>query len=140
MWQREVPHGRSRFWATLALTTCAIGSICSAAQAAKVTELQSRPIAGVPGKEGTMILVEYAPGDVDPIHRHDASVFLYVLEGVIEMQVKGGELVTLHPGQTYFEGPDDVHIVGRNASRTEPAKFIAVLVKNQGAPILMPVK
>jgi quercetin dioxygenase-like cupin family protein len=140
MWRRKVPHRRSRFWATLALITCVIGSISSAARAAKVTELQSRPIAGMPGKEGTMILVEYAPGDVDPIHRHEASVFLYVLEGVIEMQVKGGELVTLHPGQTYFEGQDDVHIVGRNASRTKPAKFIAVLVKNQGAPILMPVK
>jgi quercetin dioxygenase-like cupin family protein len=140
MWRRDVAHREARFWVKLALTTCAIGSICSAAQAAKVTELQSRPIAGVPGKEGTMILVEYAPGDVDPIHRHDASVFLYVLEGTIIMQVKGGERVTLHLGQTYFEGPDDVHIVGRNASLTEPAKFIAVMVKNQGAPILMPVK
>ncbi len=87
-----------------------------------------------------MILVEYAPGDVDPVHRHDASVFLYVLEGTIIMQVKGGKLTTLHPGQTFFEGRDDVHIVGRNASRTKPAKFVAVLVKNTGAPIIMPVK
>jgi quercetin dioxygenase-like cupin family protein len=117
-----------------------VGLIGSAAQAAKVTELQTRPLASVPGKVGTMILVEYAPGDVDPIHRHDASVFLYVLEGTIVMQVKGGKLVTLRPGQTYFEGRNDVHIVGRNASRTRTAKFVAVLIKDKGAPIVMPVK
>jgi quercetin dioxygenase-like cupin family protein len=117
-----------------------VGLIGSAAQAAKVTELQSKSLDGIPGKEGTMILVEYGPGDVDPVHRHNASVFLYVLEGTIVMQVKGGELVTLRPGQTYFEGRNDVHVVGRNASRTEPAKFIAVLVKDKGAPILMPAK
>jgi quercetin dioxygenase-like cupin family protein len=117
-----------------------VGLIGSAAQAAKVTELQTLPLASVPGKVGTMILVEYAPGDVDPIHRHDASVFLYVLEGTIVMQVKGGKLVTLRPGQTYFEGRNDVHIVGRNASRTRTAKFVAVLIKDKGTPIVMPVR
>jgi quercetin dioxygenase-like cupin family protein len=127
-------------WTRLVLVAGMIGLIGSTAQAAKVTELQTRPLAGVPGKVGTMILVEYAPGDVDPIHRHDASVFLYVLEGTIIMQVKGGKLVTLRPGQTYFEGRNDVHIVGRNASRTKTAKFVAVLVKDKGAPIVMPVR
>jgi quercetin dioxygenase-like cupin family protein len=131
---------RSPLWTRLALVAGMIGLVGSAAQAAKVTELQTRPLAGLPGKEGTMILVEYAPDDVDPLHRHDASVFLYVLEGTIIMQVEGGKLVTLHPGQTYFEGRDDVHIVGRNASRTKTAKFVAVLIKNEGAPIVMPVK
>jgi quercetin dioxygenase-like cupin family protein len=133
--RRHVP-----LWARFGLLAGMVGLLGSAAQAAKVTELQTRPLAGIPGKEGTMILVEYAPGDVDPIHRHDASVFLYVLEGTIVMQVKGGKRVTLHPGQTYFEGRNDVHIVGRNASRTKTAKFVAVLVKGKGAPIVMPVR
>jgi len=138
---RADPCGRRLpLWTRLTLMVGVAGLIGSSAQAAKVTELQSRPLAGVPGKEGTMILVEYAPGDVDPIHRHDASVFLYVLEGTIIMQVKGGKRVTLHPGQTYFEGRNDVHIVGQNASRTKTAKFVAVLVKDKGAPIVMPVK
>ncbi|WP_260596945.1 cupin domain-containing protein [Sphingomonas endolithica] len=128
MLQVDTGGRRSSLWTRLALV------------AGKVTELQTRPLAGLPGKEGTMILVEYAPGDIDPIHRHDASVFLYVLEGTIIMQVEGGKLVTLHPGQTYFEGRDDVHIVGRNGSRTKTAKFVAVLVKNEGAPIVTPVK
>jgi quercetin dioxygenase-like cupin family protein len=132
--------GRLPLWTRLILTVGVAGLIGSGVQAAKVTELQSRPLVGVPGKEGTMILVEYAPGDVDPIHRHDASVFLYVLEGTIIMQVRGGKRVTLHPGQTYFEGRNDVHIVGRNASRSKTAKFVAVLVKDRGAPIVMPVK
>ena len=138
---RADPCGRRLpLWTRLILTIGVAGLIGSSAQAATVTELQSRPLAGVPGKEGTMILVEYAPGDVDPVHRHDASVFLYVLEGTIIMQVKGGKRVTLHPGETYFEGRNDVHIVGQNASRTKPAKFVAVLVKDKGAPILIPVK
>ncbi len=127
-------------WAKLIVTACAGVLFGAAGNAATVTELQSRALDGIPGKEGTMILVEYAPGDVDPIHRHDASVFLYVLEGTIIMQVEGGKLVTLHPGETYFEGRNDVHIVGRNASQTKSAKFVAVLVKDQGAPILTPVK
>jgi quercetin dioxygenase-like cupin family protein len=141
MSQRDVVRQRSARWKRVALIACAAaGLLGSAAQAAKVTELQSKPLDGIAGKEGTMILVEYAPGDVDPIHRHQASVFLYVLEGTIIMQVKGGPLVTLHPGQTYFEGRSDIHIVGRNASRTKPAKFIAVMIKDKGAPLLMPVK
>jgi quercetin dioxygenase-like cupin family protein len=112
----------------------------AAQEPAKVTTLMSRDLADFPGKEGTMLIVEYAPGGVDPVHRHDAHAFIYVLEGSIIMQVKGAEPVTLHPGQTFYEGPNDVHLVGRNASNTEPAKFLVVFVKNKGAPILTPVE
>jgi quercetin dioxygenase-like cupin family protein len=109
------------------------------AQQAKVTSLMSKDLTEIPGREVLMITVEYAPGVVDPIHRHNAHAFVYVLEGSIVMQVKGGKEVTLSPGQTYYEGPDDVHIVGRNASSTKPAKFLVVLVKDKGAPVLVPV-
>ena len=81
-----------------------------------------------------MLLVDYPPGGADPVHRHDAHAFVYVLEGSIVMQVEGGKEVTLTPGQTFYEGPDDVHTVGRNASLTEPARFLAVLFLKQGAP------
>ena len=110
------------------------------AQEAKVTELLSKDLADLPGKEGLMITVEYPPGSSDPIHRHNAHAFVYVLEGTIVMQVKGGKEVTLTPGQTFYEGPDDVHIVGRNASTTKPAKFVVFLVKNKGAPVFVPAK
>ena len=106
---------------------------------AKVTELISKDLTEIPGKEVMMITVEYPPGSVDPIHRHNAHAFVYVLEGSIVMQVKGGKEVTLTPGQTFYEGPDDVHLVGRNASSTKPAKFLVFLVKNKGAPVLVPV-
>jgi quercetin dioxygenase-like cupin family protein len=106
----------------------------------EVTELMSRDLQGLPGKEGTMLLVEYPPGGADPVHRHNASAFVYVLEGTVVMQVRGGPEVTLAKGQTFFEGPDDVHVIGRNASKTEPAKFIAFLVKNKGEPALIPAK
>jgi quercetin dioxygenase-like cupin family protein len=100
----------------------------------------SKDLAGVPGKEITMITVEYPPGGTDPVHTHHAQALVYVLEGSIVMQVKGRDAVTLSPGQTFYEGPDDVHIVGRNASQTAPAKFVVFLVKDKGAPILTPVK
>ena len=109
------------------------------AQEAKVTSLMSKDLTENPGKEVSMITVEYAPGGVDPIHRHNAQAFVYVLEGSIVMQLKGGKEVTLTPGQTFYEGPDDVHIVGRNVSSTKPAKFLVVLIKNKGAPVLVPV-
>ena len=105
---------------------------------ASVTPLMSKDLADVPGREVSMITVEYPPGSVDPIHRHNAHAFVYVLEGSIVMQVKGGKEVTLTPGQTFYEGPDDVHIVGRNASNTKPAKFVVVLIKDKGAPVLVP--
>jgi quercetin dioxygenase-like cupin family protein len=109
------------------------------AQQPTVTSLMSQALTDMPGKEGLMITVEYAPGGSDPIHRHNAHAFLYVLEGAVVMQVQGGQQVTLTPGQTFYEGPNDVHIVGRNASSTQPAKFLVFLVKPQGAPVLMPV-
>jgi quercetin dioxygenase-like cupin family protein len=106
---------------------------------AKVATLLTRDLTGIEGKEATMLIVEYPPGGADPIHRHDAHAFVYVLEGTIVMQVEGGTPVTLNPGQTFYEGPSDVHIVGRNASTTAPAKFVVFMVKNKGAPILIPV-
>jgi quercetin dioxygenase-like cupin family protein len=110
------------------------------AQEVKVTSLMSKVMTDVSGKEGLMITVEYPPGGSDPIHRHNAHAFLYVLEGSVVMQVKDGKQVTLTAGQTFYEGSKDVHIVGRNASKTEPAKFLVFLVKNKGAPVLVPVK
>src|SRR6185312_12565792 len=110
------------------------------AQQAKVTELMSKELTNLPGKEGLMITVEYPPGSQDPIHRHNANAFVYVLEGTILMQVRGGKEVTLTPGQTFYEGPNDVHVVGRNASQTKPAKFVVFLVKDKGAPVLVPAK
>jgi quercetin dioxygenase-like cupin family protein len=84
--------------------------------------------------------VDYPPGCSDPVHRHNAHAFLYVLEGSVVMQVKGGKEVTLTPGQSFYEGPNDIHTVGRNASRTKPAKFVVFLVKDKSAPVLVPVK
>ena len=110
------------------------------AQDAQVTPLMSKDLADFPGKEGLMITVVYPPGASDPIHRHNAHAFLYVLEGSIVMQVKGGKQVTLTPGQSFYEGPNDIHVVGRNASTTKPAKFVVFLVKNKDAPVLVPVK
>jgi len=111
----------------------------AAAPEAKVEELMSKDLPDFPGKEGLMITVVYPPGSSDPVHRHNAHALVYVLEGTIVMQVKGGKEVTLTPGQTFYEGPDDVHIVGRNASKTKPAKFVVFLVKNKNAPVLIPV-
>lgn len=108
------------------------------AQEAKVTPLLSKDLTDIAGKEGLMIAVEYPPGSSDPVHRHNAHGFIYVLEGSIVMQVRGGKEVTLTAGQTFYEGPDDVHVIGRNASKTEPAKFIVFLVKEKGAPVLIP--
>jgi len=111
-----------------------------ATQEAKVTQLLSKDLGNLPGKEGLMITVDYPPGSSDPIHRHNAHAFVYVLEGSVVMQVSGGKQVTLTPGQTFYEGPDDVHVVGRNASQTKPAKFVVFLVKDKGAPILVPAQ
>jgi len=105
-----------------------------------VTPLMTKDLPDIPGKDALVISVEYPPGGADPVHRHDAHSFVYVLEGSIVMQVKGGKEVTLTPGQTFYEGPDDIHTVGRNASQTRPAKFLVVLIKKQGAPALLPVE
>jgi quercetin dioxygenase-like cupin family protein len=105
---------------------------------AKVTPLLSKDLAGFPGKEATMVTVEYPPGGSSASHRHNAETFVYVLEGSIVMQVKGGKEVTLRPGQTFYESPTDVHTISRNASKTEPAKFLVFFVKTKGAPATVP--
>ena len=110
------------------------------AEEPKVTPLMSKDLAGYPGKEVLMITVEHAPGGSSAIHRHNAHAFVYVLEGSVVMQLKGGQEVTLTAGQAFYEGPDDVHLVDRNASKTEPAKFLVVLIKNKGAPAVVPVQ
>ena len=106
---------------------------------AKVKELMTRQLPDYPGKEAVLIEVEYPPGGADPVHRHDAHGFIYVLEGTIVMGVRGDEPVTLTAGQTFYEGPNDVHTIGHNPSTTEPARFLVWLLKNSGAPILTPV-
>lgn len=103
-----------------------------------VTPLMLKELADVAGKEALMMTVEFPPGGADPVHRHDAHGFIYVLEGSIVMQVKGGKEVTLTPGQTFYEGPDDIHTVGRNASNTRPAKFLVLLLKKKGADAFLP--
>ena len=124
---------------TLLLVPCLMAGALIAEEA-KVTPLMSKDFAEMPGKEGVMITVVYPPGSSDPIHRHNAHAFVYVLDGTIVMQVKGGKQVTLTAGQTFYEGPNDEHIVGRNASSTKPAKFVVFLVKEKGAPILVPTE
>jgi len=110
------------------------------AQEAKVTSLMSKDLPENPGKEMLMIIVEHAPGGSNPSHRHNAHAMLYVLEGSVVMQVKGGKQVTLTPGQTFYEGPADIHVIDRNASTTKPAKFLVVLIKDKGAPALVPAE
>ena len=127
----------------LLVLTCLVSATLVAQEAkvspqAKVTEIMSKDLTNLPGKETLMLTVEYPPGSSDPIHRHNAHAFVYVLEGSIVMQVRGGKEETLTPGQTFYEGPDDVHIVGRNASKTKPAKFVVFLVKDKGAPPVVP--
>lgn len=121
----------------LALSCLAMARPAIAANDVSVKPLLTEPLPEYPGKEVEMIVVEYGPGGADPVHRHDAHGFIYVLEGSIVMGVKGGKEVTLKAGQTFHEGPDDIHTVGRNASKTRPAKFVVFLIKKQGAPILM---
>jgi quercetin dioxygenase-like cupin family protein len=110
------------------------------AQDARVTPLMTKDLTGIAGKEGTMVTVEYAPGAASTEHRHNAWTFVYVLEGSVVMQVKGGKEVTLGPGQTFYESPDDIHTVSRNASSTKPAKFLVFFVKEKGAPATVPAK
>ena len=110
------------------------------AQEARVTQLLSKDLTDLPNKEGLIITVEYPPGGSDPIHRHNAHVFVYVLEGSVVMQVKGGKEITLTPGQSFYEAPADVHVVSRNASNVKPAKFVVFFVKDKGAPVLVPAR
>ena len=110
------------------------------AQEPKVTPLMAKDLTDAPGKEVLMVTVEYPPNGADPVHRHNAHGFIYVVEGTIVMQVRGGKEVTLTAGQTWYEGPADIHVVGRNASSTKPAKFLVFLIKDKAAPALVPVK
>ena len=125
--------------ALVAVLLCAAGGRLSA-QEAKVTPLMTKELADMPGKEALMITVEYPPGSKDAPHRHNAHAFVYVLEGTIVMQLKGKQPVTLTAGQTFYEGPGDVHVVGRNASSTKPARFLVLLLKDKGAPVLVPAQ
>ena len=125
---------------TISLLLLCLMTSTVAAQQPDVATLMSKDLTDIPGKEVVMVTVEFPPGGSDPVHRHHAHGFIYVLEGSVVMQVKGGKEVTLTPGQTFYEGPDDVHVVGRNASTTRPAKILAILVKDKGAPILVPVE
>jgi len=115
-------------------------AVASAAEppSAAVTPLMLKELADIPGKEALMLNVIYPPGSRDQVHRHDAHAFVYVLEGTIVMQLKGGEPVTLKAGQVFYEGPDDVHLIGRNASATQPARFVVVLIKNRGVDAVLP--
>ena len=129
----------------ISITALLAGLLCLtstplSAQEPTVTTLMTKELTDIPGKEVVLLMVEYAPGDADAIHRHNAHGFVYVLEGSVVEQVKGGKPVTLKAGQTFYESPDDVHVVGRNASRTRPAKILAVLVKDKGTPALVLVK
>src|SRR6185369_10219350 len=109
-------------------------------QDTKVTPLLAKDLTGITGKEAVMLTVEYAPGAASTKHRHNANTFVYVLEGSIVMQVEGGKEVTLGPGQTFYESPTDVHTVSKNASNSQPAKFLVFFVKDKGAPASTPVK
>ena len=110
------------------------------AQEAKVTPLMTKELPDIPGREALMVTVQYAPGQSSAVHRHNAHTFVYVLEGSVMMQVKGGAPVTLTPGQTFYEGPEDIHVVSRNASTTRPAKFLVLFVKMKGAPVSLPAQ
>lgn len=132
----------SRHIPVAALVTVLFGGLGGrlAAQEPTVTPLMAKALTNIPGKEVVVLTVEYAPGGADPVHRHNANGLVYVLEGSVVMQVKGGEPVTLGPGQTFYEGPDDVHVVGRNASSTRPAKFLVFLLKDVGSPPVVPAQ
>ena len=105
-----------------------------------ITPLMSKDLAEFPGKEVLMYTVDFPPGFSSPVHRHNAQVSVYVLEGSVVMQVRGGKEVTLRPGETFYEGPNDIHVVSRNASNTKPAKFLVFLIHKKGAPLVMPAK
>lgn len=121
------------------LLTAALLAFAGGTRTATVTSLYAHELPDVAGKEGAMLTVVLAPGEASPVHRHNADVFVYVLSGAVVMQVKGGAPETLQAGQTFYEAPSDIHVVSSNASKTEPAKFIAFFVKDKGAPPVVPV-
>jgi len=129
-----------KFPASLLLLAASATSVQAAAPEAIVAPLLTKALPDFPGKEALVMTVTYPPGSVDPAHRHHADAFIYVLEGSIIMGVRGGKSVTLTPGQTFYEGPTDVHTVGRNASASKPAKFLVVMLKNRNEPAFIPAK
>jgi quercetin dioxygenase-like cupin family protein len=127
----------------IAVQSAVVGMLCllaasAIAEEAKVNPIMTKDLTGLTGKEGTMLMVEYAPGGSSERHKHNANTFVYVLEGSIVMQVEGGKEVTLSPGQTFYESPTDIHSVSKNASSTQPAKFLVFMVKEKGAPLVLP--
>lgn len=124
----------------LAFACTSFSTQAAEAPHAAVVPLLTKELGDLAGKEALMITVEYPPGGADPVHRHDAHAFVYVLEGSIVMGVAGGKEVTLTPGETFYEAPGDVHTVGRNASATKPAKFLVLLIKNTGVDPVLPVE
>jgi quercetin dioxygenase-like cupin family protein len=138
--QEWLEEGQMKNTAVLLPLSVSLAGGTLVAQDATVKSLLSKDLAGIPGKELSMITVEYQPGGSDQVHKHHAQVLVYVLEGSIVMQVRGEAPITLVPGQTFYEGPDDVHTVSRNASQTAPAKFLVFFVKDKGGPILVPAK
>jgi quercetin dioxygenase-like cupin family protein len=137
--------GRRTKETTMTTTLVALVLLClmtgtAMAQPPKVTSLMSKDLPEQPGREVLMITVEHAPGGSSPSHRHNAHAMVYVLEGSVVMQLKGGKEVTLTAGQTFYEGPNDVHVVDRNASSIKPAKFVVFIIKDKGAPVLIPAE
>jgi quercetin dioxygenase-like cupin family protein len=132
-------HATVAVLVALALGAGGYGEAQDASRAGKVVPLTTKDLSGIAGKEATMLTVEYPPGGSTPPHRHDAHVFVYVLTGSVIMQVDGGEPVTLKPGETFYEGPADVHRTSANASATEPAKFLVFIVKDKGKAVTQPV-
>lgn len=111
-----------------------------AGEVSNTTLLKKQALTGLNEKEGVLLTVRYSPGESSPMHRHNAHTFVYVLDGSIIMQIEGGEPVTLERGETFYESPEDIHKVSKNASNSHPAKFLVFFVKDKGAPLLLPVK
>lgn len=129
-----------KYFTPLLLLAAATATAQAAPPTAIVSELMTKALPDYPGKEALVLMVTYPPGSADPVHRHNADAFVYVLEGSIVMGVRGGKTVTLRPGQTFYEGPGDVHTIGRNASASKPAKFLVILLKSAGKPAVIPAK
>ena len=125
--------------AAAVLALCSAGAARAQAPAAPPPPLMAKDLIGQPGKEVRMLTVVSPPGAASAVHRHNAQVFVYMLEGSMIMQVQGQPAVTLLPGQTFYETPGDVHVLSKNASATQPAKFLAVMILDKGAPATVPV-
>ena len=121
-------------------TLIAQQAVTSPAAHETITPLITKDLAGFPGEQGLMYTVDFPPGFSSPVHRHNAQVLVYVLEGSVVMQVRGQQEVTLRPGETFYENPSDIHIVSRNASSTEPAKFLVFLIHKKDSPLVIPAK